>query len=165
MGMIEPILQEFEQEAATTRTMLERVPDEAFGWKPHEKSMTLGRLASHIAEIPGWAAALADQDEFTLDENAYVPAEEGSTTDVLALFDQNVKLASEKMKNQSDERLMATWRMRRGNQILVEMPRIGVFHGMMLKHIVHHRGQLSVYLRLQNVPVPPSYGPTADMPM
>lgn len=162
MNLIEPILMEFSHEAKTTRRMLERVPEAHLTWKPHEKSMSLARLATHIAEIPGWVGAIVNQDEFVLGVGGYTPPTAGSVAELLDLFDKNVAAVSEILQGQSNERLMATWRVRKGDQVLMEMPRLGMIRTMLLNHIIHHRGQLSVYLRLHNVPLPPVYGPTAD---
>ncbi len=161
MSLIEPILMELSQEAETTRKMLERVPPEHLGWKPHEKSMSLARLATHIAEIPGWAPIVLQQDAFVLSDE-YTPAVAGDVAELLEMFDKNVAAAAEAMRDQPDERLLATWQLKRGDEVLLEMPRVAAIRGLLLNHMIHHRGQLSVYLRLKNVPLPPVYGPTAD---
>ena len=161
MNLTELILGELQYEAATTRKMLERVPQASFTWKPHEKSMTLGQLTGHVANLFGtWLTATLSQDEFDLADSHPLQAE--NVSEILEHFDQNIASAFELLKTQSDERLLATWRLKRGGQVLFEMPRWAVFRSMVLNHIIHHRGQLSVYLRLQNVPLPPVYGPTAD---
>jgi uncharacterized damage-inducible protein DinB len=164
MNLTELILAELRQEAATTRKMLERVPDESFAWQPHEKSMTLGRLAAHVAGLHGtWLKTSLTQDEFDLADSLPLKAE--SVSDILAAFDQNVSDAIEILQTQSDERLFTTWRLKRGGQVLFELPRWAVLRSMVINHIIHHRGQLSVYLRLLNVPLPSVYGPTADEPL
>lgn len=164
MNLTEQILTEIRQEAATTRKMLERVPQESFAWQPHEKSMTLGRLAAHVAGLYGtWLKTALSQDEFDLVNS--LPLKADSVSDILKAFDQNVADAIELLQNQADERLFTTWRLKRGGQLLFEMPRWAVLRSMVINHIIHHRGQLSVYLRLLNVPLPSVYGPTADEPM
>ncbi len=164
MNLTEQILTELRQEAATTRKMLERVPQASFEWQPHEKSMTLGRLASHVAGLYGtWLKATLSQDEFDLADSLPLKAE--NVSDILEAFDQNVSAAIELLQAHSDERLFTTWRLKRGGQVLFEMPRWAVLRSMVINHIIHHRGQLSVYLRLLNVPLPSVYGPTADEPM
>ena len=164
MNLTEQIIAELQQEAATTRKMLERVPEESLAWKPHEKSMTLGRLAAHVAGIYGtWFKMTLSQDEFDLADSLPLKAE--SVSDILEAFDQNVSGAVELLQAQSDERLFTTWRLKRGGQVLFELPRWAVLRSMVINHIIHHRGQLSVYLRLLNVPLPSVYGPTADEPL
>ncbi len=164
MNLTEQILTELRQEAATTRKMLERVPQESLAWQPHEKSMTLGRLAAHVAGLHGtWLKTALTQDEFDLADSLPLKAE--SVSDILEAFEQNVSAAIELLQAQSDERLFTTWRLTRGGQVLFEMPRWAVLRSMVINHIIHHRGQLSVYLRLLDVPLPSVYGPTADEPM
>jgi uncharacterized damage-inducible protein DinB len=164
MSLTEQILVELKQEAATTRKMLERVPEESLAWQPHEKSMTLGRLAAHVAGLHGtWLKTALNQDEFDLADS--LPLKADSVSDILEAFDQNISAAIELLQNQADERLFTTWRLKRGGQVLFEMPRWAVLRSMVINHIIHHRGQLSVYLRLLNVPLPSVYGPTADEPM
>jgi uncharacterized damage-inducible protein DinB len=161
MNLTELILAELQQEAATTRKMLERVPQDSFTWKPHEKSMELGRLAAHVAGLFGtWMKASLSQDEFDLSDSQPLKAE--SVSDILEAFDGNVASALELLKTLPNEQLFTTWRLKRGEQVLFELPRWAVIRSMVLNHIIHHRGQLSVYMRLQNVPLPPVYGPTAD---
>ena len=161
MNLTELISAELQQEAATTRKMLERVPEASFAWQPHEKSMALGRLAAHVAGLFGtWMKASLSQDEFDLSDSQPLKAE--SVSDILEAFDGNVAGALELLKTLPNERLFTIWRLKRGEQVLFELPRWAVIRSMVLNHIIHHRGQLSVYLRLQNVPLPPVYGPTAD---
>jgi uncharacterized damage-inducible protein DinB len=164
MNLTGQILVELRQEAATTRKMLERVPDESFAWQPHEKSMTLGRLAAHVAGLHGtWLETALSKDEFDLADS--LPLEAESVSEILEAFDRNVAQALDILQAQSDEGLFTTWRLKRGGQVLFEMPRWAVLRSMVINHIIHHRGQLSVYLRLLNVPLPSVYGPTADEPM
>jgi uncharacterized damage-inducible protein DinB len=161
MKVTEMILAELQQEAVTTRKMLERVPQDSFTWKPHEKSMGLGQLAAHVAGLYGtWLQASLTGDEFDLKDSKPSGAE--SVEDILEAFDRDVAAAVQVLKTQSDEGLNTPWRLKRAGQLLFELPRWVVIRSMVINHIIHHRGQLSVYLRLRNVPLPPVYGPTAD---
>lgn len=162
MNLIEPILLELSYEAATTRKMLERVPEAQLAWKPHEKSMSLARLATHLAEIPGWVHSILDQDEFVMGATSYTPLTASSVAEILEMFDRNIATLSEHLRGLTNERLMTTWRLKKGDRVLVEMPRLAMIRTMLINHSIHHRGQLSVYLRLHDVPLPPVYGPTAD---
>jgi len=165
MNLSDPILTELSYESATARRLLERLPQQHFGWKPHEKSMTLARLATHIVEIPGWVASILDQDEFDVGASEYVPKDASSVRELLQMLDKNAAAAREAIGRQTNERMMALWRLKKKGQLIVEMPRIGMIRSMLLNHFIHHRGQLSVYVRLLNVPVPSIYGPSADEPM
>ena len=165
MNLIDPILAELAHEGATTRRLLERLPQDRLAWQPHQKSMTLGRLATHIAEIPGWVGSIVEKDEFDLGASGYVPPTLGSVAEIIAMFDKSVAMATETLKRQSNDRLLAKWRFKKNGQLLMEMPRLGMIRSFLMNHLIHHRGQLSVYLRLQNVPLPSIYGPTADEPM
>ena len=165
MNFSEPILTELSYESATARRLLERLPQQHFGWKPHEKSMTLGRLATHIVEIPGWVASILDQDEFDVGAREHAPRNASSVPELLQMLDKNVAAAKEAIGRQTNERMMGPWRLKKKGQLIVEMPRIGVIRSLLLNHFIHHRGQLSVYIRLLNVPVPSIYGPSADEPM
>lgn len=161
MNLNEMLLGELQQEAATTRKMLERVPQAALTWKPHEKSMGLGQLAAHVANLFGtWLISSLTRDEYDLTEST--PSKAESVEAILEAFDQNVANAVEQLKATTDESLFTKWSLKRGGQVLFELPRWVVVRSMVFNHIIHHRGQLSVYLRLQNVPLPPVYGPTAD---
>jgi len=165
MNLIDPILAELAHEGATTRRLLDRLPQDRLGWQPHQKSMTLGRLATHIAEIPGWVGSIVEKDEFDVGASGYVPPTVGSVAEIIAMFDKNVATAAENLKRQSNDRLLAKWQLKKNGQLVVEMPRLGMVRSLLMNHLIHHRGQLSVYLRLQNVPLPSIYGPTADEPM
>jgi uncharacterized damage-inducible protein DinB len=165
MNLIDPILAELAHEGATTRRLLERLPQDRLGWQPHQKSMTLGRLATHIAEIPGWVGSIVEKDEFDLGASGYVPPTLGSVAEIIAMFDKSVAMATETLKRQSNDRLLAKWQLKKNGKLVVEMPRLGMVRSFLMNHLIHHRGQLSVYLRLQNVPLPSIYGPTADEPM
>jgi len=165
MNLIDPVLAELAHEAATTRRLLDRVPERHLAWKPHEKSMTLGRLATHIAEIPGWVGSIVEKDEVDVGAGGYVPPTIDRVPEIVAMFDRNVAAATETLKRQSNDRLLAKWQLKKKGQLVAEMPRMGMIRSLLMNHLIHHRGQLSVYLRLQNVPLPSIYGPTADEPM
>ena len=156
------IVAEFEYESATTRRMLERVPEDKFHWAPHEKSMTLGRLATHIAENPAWCPVLLDQDELDLAAGDYEPKVANSVAELLDLFDANVASFIDCVSERSDEQMLAGWTLRVGDNVLGTQPKVAALRAFILSHTVHHRGQLSVYLRLLDVPLPQIYGATAD---
>lgn len=162
MGIIEPILEEFTQESANTRRILTRVPEEHFAWKPHAKSMPLGHLASHLAEIPQWVGAILTQEEIDIDPETYSPWRAKSQAEMVEAFDGHVAKAKEAMAGQADDALLTPWRLKMKGQVRFEMPRCRVLRGMILNHSIHHRGQLEVYLRLKDVPLPAIYGPSAD---
>lgn len=165
MTRSEALLMEFEREADKTRKMLERVPLDKADWKPHEKSFTLGRLASHVAEIPGWANVTLNQDELDFSKMDYKPVVAETTEDLLKLFDEKRAGAAEAIKNATDEVLMSDWTMRDGDTVFFTAPKIGVLRDFVLNHVIHHRAQLGVYLRMNDVPVPQTFGPTADEQM
>src|SRR5215204_1951526 len=153
---------ELRQESVATLKCLERIPKDKFGWQPHERSMTLGRLATHIAEMSGWVAVTATTDELDFNAKEYKPFDPQSTSEIVELFDTNLKSAIAALENLSDEEMMKDWTLRNGEQIYFTMPKIQCLRGMCFNHIVHHRGQLTVYLRLNDIPVPAVYGPSAD---
>ena len=156
------LIAEMQQEAAVTRTCLERIPAEKFDWKPHEKSMGFGQLASHIAEMFGWTPPTMEKAELDFAQMDYKPYEPKSSDDLLEFFDKNVSEAIETLKNSSDERFMETWTMKNGEKTYFTLPKIAVMRSFVMSHIIHHRGQLSVYLRLNDIAVPSIYGPSAD---
>jgi uncharacterized damage-inducible protein DinB len=160
MSMTEAILQEFDTEAKTTRRMLERVPADKFAWKPHPKSMSLGELAMHTAMTPGVICGWACEDE-TKFTGEKTPAP-GSTADVVAAHDKSVKTMKDVIGKLGDGGLMKDWKATSGGQTLFAMPKVALIRAIALNHWIHHRGQLSVYLRLLDVPVPSIYGPSAD---
>jgi uncharacterized damage-inducible protein DinB len=155
-------LAELENEAKVTRSCLERVPADKFDWKPHDKSMTMGTLASHIAEMFGWAKSIVDLTELDFGAMDYKPFEPKSTEELVAFLDHMTAEAKDAIARASDEHFHQNWTLRRGETIFFTMPRVAVMRGMVFNHIVHHRGQLSVYLRLNDIPVPSIYGPSAD---
>jgi uncharacterized damage-inducible protein DinB len=160
--LLEPMIGEIEQEAATTKRVLERVPADKLSWKPHPKSMSLGQLAMHVATIPGGISKLAQVDEFELDPANFDPPSPKSAKEILAALDASVQAAQEYLGGVSESAAMGTWRLKAGGKELMAMPRVGLLRSIMLNHWYHHRGQLSVYLRLLEVPVPVIYGRSAD---
>jgi uncharacterized damage-inducible protein DinB len=167
MPIIDAFLAEMGHESTLTRRLLERVPDDRMGWKPHDKSMTLGRLAGHVAELPGWSRTVLADDVFEVSaaaEAGFVPAEPATRAELLAIFDDHVAGFEAAARGVSDETMRETWKMTRGGRVLLEMPRTVAVRSFILNHTIHHRGQLSVYLRLLEVPLPSIYGPSADDP-
>ena len=160
MSVIAAFIREFENEAGTTRRVLERVPGDKLTWRPHPKSMSLGELALHVAGSPavvcGWACE--GETNFT-GEKAPAPS---STADILAAHDAGVKKVKDGLTNIGDDGLSAMWTAKAGGATLMTMPKLALVRSLVMNHVIHHRGQLSVYLRLIDVPVPPIYGPSAD---
>lgn len=161
MPLNQTVLPEFDHEMANTRKSLERVPEDKSGWKPHEKSTTMGGLATHLATINGWADAIVGQDSFDV-KNAPAPPQVKSRAELLGVFDKNVASARKAIAGATDEQLMKPWSLLNGGKAIFTMPRIAVLRSFILNHTIHHRAQLGVYLRLNNVPVPAIYGPSAD---
>jgi uncharacterized damage-inducible protein DinB len=160
--MLEPMLQEFRQEAATTRRVLERVPAASLAWRPHSKSMSLGQLSMHVAQIPAGISKLAQVDEFDAASANFTPPEPKDVQEILKAHDESVKAAEAYVGGLSEPSALGTWRMTAGGKEIFTVPRIGLLRTVMLNHWYHHRGQLSVYLRLLDVPLPSIYGPSAD---
>ncbi|MFQ5847296.1 MAG: DinB family protein [Candidatus Methylomirabilales bacterium] len=161
MRIVDPILMELEQEAATTRRVLDRVPNDKLTWKPHAKSMSLGQLALHVATTPGQVAGLVSHSEQEVPDLSEFPTAT-SAAELLPALEQSVAQATTVLNDLDDETAMSTWKLTKNGKTLLAVPRIGVVRSLMLNHWYHHRGQLSVYLRLLNVPVPTIYGPSAD---
>ena len=166
MALKDSLLPEFDHEMGVTRKLLDRLPDADLGWKPHEKSFSLGDLAAHLAQILHWSAAILDQPSYDLesggDDDRKTPTK---GADVVTAFDRSVAAARAKLAGKSDAELMGAWTLKKGGQDMFTMPAIAAFKGFIINHSIHHRGQLSVYLRLRNVPLPAIYGPSADEPM
>jgi len=159
------LLPEFDQEMATTRKYLERVPMDKAAWKPHEKSMSMIQLAGHIAEMPGWGEVTVKQDSFDMQPAGappYEPPKVSTSKDLLDLFDKNVSKTRAAIASASDEALGKPWSLLAAGKNIFTMPRIAVLRSMVMSHVIHHRAQLSVYFRLNGVPVPATYGPSAD---
>jgi uncharacterized damage-inducible protein DinB len=160
MSMCQAMLQEFENEAGTTRRVLERVPSDKLTWKPHPKSMSLGTLALHVAASPGVIIGWCAEDETTFKgEPSPQPT---STAEILAAHDASVKKVKETIPQIGDQGMQQMWTAKAGDQTLMTMPKAALARTIVMNHWVHHRGQLSVYLRLLDVPVPSIYGPSAD---
>jgi uncharacterized damage-inducible protein DinB len=155
------LLLEFDEEMANTRRMLERVPDAGLGWKPHEKSMTLGRLASHVADLPNRCVSIVNTDVFVRPPGA-VPFVAGSAQELLEHFDKARGDAHEALVGLPEQRLAGMWTLKFGERTMAELPRAMALRRVFFDHLIHHRGQLSVYLRLLDVPIPGMYGPSAD---
>jgi uncharacterized damage-inducible protein DinB len=161
MSLSQSLLPEFDLEMAGTRKMMERVPDGKFDWQPHEKSMTLGRLASHVADIPNWTNYVLDREKLVLGPDIE-SLKASSQAELLEGFDLHVASARDAITAASDEDLQKIWTLEMNGQALMSLPRIAVLRGLVMNHMIHHRGQLSVYLRLTGIPVPGLYGPSAD---
>jgi uncharacterized damage-inducible protein DinB len=156
------LLFEFDMEMEKTRRVLERVPLDKSEWAPHARSMKLGRLAQHVAEIPGWLVPTLQQDELSLDGYEPEPPPR-SGAELLASFDKNVTAARTALAAAKDDAAFGKiWTLKSGGKAMFSAPRAGVVRGFVLNHMIHHRGQLSVYLRLNDIPVPSIYGPSAD---
>jgi uncharacterized damage-inducible protein DinB len=165
MTISQMLLPEFEMEMAKTRTAIERVPMDKLAWKPHEKSMTLGHLAGHLAEIPGWGALTINQDTFDIAPPGappYAPPAFTTSKQFLDLFDKNVGSMRAALAGASDETLGKPWSLLKSGTNIFTMPRVAVLRNMIMNHNIHHRAQLGVYFRLSGVPVPSTYGPSAD---
>lgn len=159
--LIPMLLKEMEQEAKTTRKMLALVPDDKHDWKPHEKSMALGRLATHVAELPGWVSMTLNTSELDFAKNEYKPHPITDNASLLTFFETTLADGKANLEKASEEQLNDMWTLRNGDQIYNTSSKADVIR-MSYCQIVHHRAQLGVYLRLLNVPIPGSYGPSAD---
>lgn len=165
MSIGQSLIPEFDHEMKVTRTLLERIPEDQLTWKPHEKSMTLGRLAGHLAELPRFPVSMIELDELDFapkDGTPRVPLVAESRQHVLDIFDKKVAQARPVIAGASDEHLAKTWKLSMGGKTIFALPRAVAIRQMFMNHVVHHRGQLSVYLRLLDVSVPSIYGPSAD---
>jgi uncharacterized damage-inducible protein DinB len=160
----ETLRPEFDQEMAVTRRLLERVPEACLAWRPDEKSRTLGALATHVALLPRWGRLILTRDRFDVVNDAVpgVPSLFDTREAMLAAFDGHVQEARGDLRDRTDAELAAPWSLLRNGQATMTMPRFTAMRRFLINHLIHHRGQLSVYLRLQRVPLPPIYGPTAD---
>jgi uncharacterized damage-inducible protein DinB len=165
MTIGQSMLPEFDQEMKSTRQVLERVPDEKWNWKPHEKSGTVGWYAWHLSTLPSWATMTINTESLDIapkdGKGPDMPKAE-NTKQALAQFDKDVADARAALEKVSDADLMANWSLLAGGQNILTMPRIAVLRGMVMNHLIHHRGQLTVYFRMLDVPVPGLYGPSAD---
>ena len=165
MAINTALIAELKHESINTRKILERVPTDKLDWLPHEKSMKIGRLAKHIADLPIWVERILNIDEFnfaTANFNRDAPA---NTEEILKLFDERFSAAIKVLESSPDENFNATWTVYRGEQLMFQMPKKVALRNFAFNHGYHHRGQLSVYLRLLNIAVPGMYGPSADETM
>jgi uncharacterized damage-inducible protein DinB len=161
MAISDAMLPEFDHEMANTRKTLERIPEDKFGWKPHAKSATLGGLATHLATITQWTEAIIGQDSFDVaDAPPNQPLK--SRGEVLAAFDKSAATARKAIAGANDGDLMKPWSLKMGDKAIFTLPRAAVLRSFIFSHTIHHRAQLGVYLRLNDVPVPSIYGPSAD---
>ncbi len=168
MSIKDAVLPEFDHEMGTTRRLLARLPEDRLTWQPHPKSYTLAQLASHLVHIPLWSQTILNELSFDL---AVTPSESAeaalkrtvtSRQHALQMLDENVARTRATLASKSDAELMAVWTLTRAGQEIMTVPRIAAFRSFVLNHLIHHRGQFSVYLRMNDVPLPPIYGPTAD---
>ena len=158
----EALMKEIEHEGSQTERVLARIPFENLGWKPHEKSKAIGELAIHVAQIPQWTSRILTTSEVDiLTLKRHIP-EIKNTEDLVNFSEENIQKAVEDLQKANDEDLMAMWTLKRGGDTFFTLPRVVVIRNMAMNHLVHHRGQLTVYLRLLNIPVPGIYGPSAD---
>jgi uncharacterized damage-inducible protein DinB len=160
--MMELLIEEFDREAQTTRKHLERLPEDKLQWRPHEKSFTAGGLASHLVDCVGWADTILNQDEIDVDPATLKFYQASSVAELLKTFDDRVTDCRQALARVSDETMMQVWRLKLRGKVQVQKPRVAALRDFTLSHLIHHRGQFSVYLRLLNVAVPGSYGPSAD---
>ena len=160
MALIDGMLQELEQEAKTTRRVLERIPDDQLTWKPHETARSLGELALHVATVPGAIAGLASQSEVQVPQfSAPQPA---SASELVSSLDSSIERAKSLLSGMDDSTLMSPWRMMQGDRELFALPRVMLLRSVMLNHWYHHRGQLTVYMRELGIAIPSIYGPSRD---
>jgi len=166
MTLSESLLPEFDREMTLTRRCLERVPDDRLEWRPHPKSMALAHLAGFLGVLPSWTSVTLAQDSLDLEPpgGQQTPPLPISTQQILDLFDANVGAARASLQQADDGRMMAPWTLLKAGQKILTMPRVTVLRAFVLNHLIHHRGQLTVYLRLCDAPVPSVYGPSADEP-
>lgn len=156
------MIKEIEYEGSQTKRILERIPIDKFNWKLHEKSREIGQLAIHVAQIPAWTSRALTSSEFDMATMIRQIPEIKTANDLVKISENNIQKAIEDLQKTSDEEMMVMWTFRRGEQVIFTLPRAAVIRSMAMNHLIHHRGQLSVYLRLLNIPVPGMYGPSAD---
>ena len=161
MAIRDALLADYDHEMGTTRRLLERLPDDQLAWKPHDRSMSLGGLATHLSRIAEWAGTILNEPSFDLADTPPTAAEQTSRDGILAAFDAT-RARTRAWMDKTDGEYNALWTLKRDGQQLFSVPRVSAFRNFVLHHIIHHRGQLSVYLRLTGVPVPAIYGPSAD---
>lgn len=162
MSLTSALIAELQHEAATTRKVLERIPEEKFDWKPHEKSMSMQRLATHVAEMFGWITTTIKTSELDFAAGNYEPIAPKTNQELMDYFEKQIGEATQALESFSDESMMDNWTLKNGEQTYFTMPKAAVLRSFCFNHVVHHRGQLTVYLRLNEIPVPEIYGPSAD---
>lgn len=160
--VVDPLIAELEQEAQTTERFLERVPEDHLTWRPHPKSMTLGQLALHVATLCGGVSGFLEMESFDVDSADFTPEQPGSKNEILKQFKEMQTVAKSRLEALGDDGAISEWKLMRGDNELWSLPKISLARSLMFNHLYHHRGQLSVYLRLLDVPVPVSYGKSAD---
>jgi uncharacterized damage-inducible protein DinB len=162
MSIAQSMLPELDHEMANTRKTLERIPEDKLSWKPDPKSMSLGQLAAHIVEMTGWGTMTLQTESLNMDPGSHTPLVLTSRAQALEEFDKNAQGLRTALSSASDEAMMKTWTLSFSGNPLFSMPRVAVMRSMIMNHIIHHRAQLTVYYRLNGVPVPALYGPSAD---
>lgn len=165
MTIAQTLLPEFDNEIRNVRKTIERVPEDKYDWKPHQKSMTAGQLVSHLAEMASWVKDTLESDSWDMNPPggpAYEPYKAQSTAELLEEFDKHSASARQALEGVSDEAMRNTWSLLSAGEAFITLPRVAVIRSFVMNHMIHHRGQLSVYLRLLDVPVPALYGPSAD---
>lgn len=162
MTVRDAFIAEFDHEMAVTRKVLDRVPDEQFAWKPHEKSFSMAGLATHLSQLPHWGRQILDNEFYDLATGSTQAPPRENRAEVLANFDRHVAEVRSALVGSSDAELNAVWTLKRGGHTVLSLPRLQALRTFLMNHVIHHRGQMTVYLRLQGVPLPPIYGPTAD---
>jgi len=162
MSITGTALGDLQSELQTTRRVLERAPDEHFDWKPHEKNFTLGEMASHIANLLSWGTMILATDELDLDAEYPAQSAAENSAELLEIFDEKSAALLKALDVANDEQMLGTWALRMGEQEISAMSRVANIRGFVVNHMIHHRGQLTMYLRLLDVPVPAVYGPSAD---
>lgn len=159
------LINELKNEIKATRECLERIPEDKFDWKPHEKSTAMGPLAVHVADMFGWTKSTLQNSELDFAKMDFKPFEPATTAELVLYFDEKSAEALAALENVPDAAFMENWSLRNGEKVYFTLPKVAVMRSFVMNHIVHHRGQLSVYLRLNDIPVPSIYGPSADVPM
>jgi uncharacterized damage-inducible protein DinB len=162
MAMTDALLPEYDHEMAVTRNVLDRVAEDRLDWKPHDRSMTLGRLASHVADLLQWGHRILSQPEYNMTEGSYQLKTVSTVAELMALFDEHVRTIRPVLAGKSDAELMSMWSFKQNGKEIFTMPRAAAWRSWVMNHMIHHRGQLSVYLRQTGSKVPAIYGPSAD---
>ncbi len=165
MGLVKGLLAEFDHEMKGTRRTLERVPDDKLSWKPHPKSFTFSMLASHLAQIPGWLAPTIEEESLNVSppgKEPYKVPSLGSREEILKSFDDNVAKGRAALEKAQEDQMFVKWSLLAGDRTVFTIPRVAVVRGFILSHTIHHRAQLGLYLRMNDIPVPALYGPSND---